>query len=125
MPEPDGPTSATVRPGGTARLTPLSTEIFGLVGEGDVVELDLAALQLERLGIGRLDQLGLAIDNAEHPARRRHALLQLRLQGRGTLERTVDQERRGHEAHELAEAEIAAHALGAGEIDGERKAEAR
>ena len=79
-------------------------EIVRLIGEGDVVELDLAALQLERLGVGFLDQLGLAIDNAEHAARRRHALLQLRLQGRGALERAVDQERRGHEAHELAEA---------------------
>ena len=30
---------------------------------------------------------------------------------------------RRHEAHEVAEGQIAAHALGAGEVDGEREAE--
>ena len=29
LPEPDGPTSATVRPGGTVRLTPFSTAFSG------------------------------------------------------------------------------------------------
>ena len=56
LPEPDGPTSATVRPEGTVRLTPFSTRVVRLIGEGHIVEFDLAALQRERLGVGSFDQ---------------------------------------------------------------------
>ena len=66
-------------PGGNRQAHAFQHRVVRLIGEGDIVEFDLAALQRERLRVSSLDQLRLAVDDAEHPARRRHAFLQTRL----------------------------------------------
>ncbi len=111
--------------GGTTKLTPLSTTVLGLIGERDVVELDLAALQREGLASAAsksrvcrsmMPNTRLA---AATPSCSWVCSVAALFSGR------VKQQRRGHEAHEMAEREVAADALGAGEIDGEREAEVR
>ena len=76
LPEPEGPTSATVRPEGTVETHAFQHRVVRLVGEGDIVEFDLAALQRERLRVGGFDELRLAVDDAEHAACRRNTFLQ-------------------------------------------------
>ena len=63
-------------PGGNGQAHAFQHRVVRLVGEGDIVEFDLAALQLERLRVGGFDELRLAVDDAEHAACRRNAFLQ-------------------------------------------------
>ena len=66
LPAPDGPTTASVLPAGTVKVTALQHDAFGIVAEHDILEADLAAAHDQRLGARPVLDLLRPVEQAEH-----------------------------------------------------------
>ena len=91
LPEPVSPTSASVVPAGTSRLTPVDRgAVAAGVGERDVLEPDVAAhpLRVDGTGCGRVVDVDRQVEVLEDPreqgqrADQRHADAQQPISGR-------------------------------------------
>ena len=77
FPAPDGPTSATVLPGGTSTVTPCRAIFFSSYEKMDVRKLNVAVCDLERFCIVRIGDVRAVVDDREHPFQRRQSMLQV------------------------------------------------
>ena len=77
MPAPEGPTIATVWPLGTRKIRSWRIGALGIIGEGDVLENDLALADAQRLAPGRSLISAFDREQAEHLLDIDEALLDL------------------------------------------------
>ncbi len=100
-------------------------DAFRLIGEGDVLEADVAAGHLQRTGAGGVLDLRRARNNREHVLDVGHRLLDLAIEHAHEIERLVELDHHGVDQHEIADRLAAgldlvgAHHHGGGEPDGE------
>ena len=111
LPAPLRPTSATFCPAAISRLKPREHAAAVLVGEIDVAEADRAGGDAQRPRAALLGHERGMVDQREDARRREQALAQCRLRGGERLQRLKGQHGGGHEAHEMAERDVAVDSL--------------
>ncbi len=107
LPEPVGPTSATVRPASTVRSTSVERVGDAVVAERDVAQLDPPVALGERLRVRRARDPRLAIEDLEEPVARRDRPLRHPERDPEHPHRQRQHHQVGVEGGELAEREVA------------------
>ncbi len=103
LPEPLGPTTATVRPGGNRERDVEQDLPVRLVAEIDVLEAHLAIRNAQRRGAGRILDLGVLLDQPEQPLHVGERLLDLAVDDAEEVERNVELDHEGVDQHEVAD----------------------
>ena len=105
LPAPDGPTMATIFPGGNLEAHILQDRSVRVIGEGDILELDLAFADAQRLGAFLVDDLGRLVQQREHRLDIDQALLDLAIDHAHEIERQIELHEDRVDHHEVADGE--------------------